>query len=285
MEPRPTVLVTGASTGIGRATALRLEREGFHVVAAVRRDVDAESLRDAAGAELETVLLDITDDAQRTAVAERLEESLGQRGLAGLVNNAGVAVAGPLEFLPIDQLRDQLEVNLVGHVATTQAMLPLLRRARGRIVFMGSMGGRFSQPYVGPYCASKFALEAVNDAFRMELRPWGIEVAIVEPGAVATPIWERSSKRAEALVQRVPPRALELYGDAITAMRRVAASEYEHGIDPDQVAGAVLHALTARRPRTRYPVGLQANVAVRLARVLPDRWKDALVMQQIGLRR
>jgi NAD(P)-dependent dehydrogenase (short-subunit alcohol dehydrogenase family) len=186
-----TVLVTGASSGIGEASAVRLARAGWRVLAGVRKAGDAP-------AGTEEVLLDITNGGQVGAVADGVEE------LHGLVNNAGIALAAPLEFLPLDELRRQLEINVTGQVAVTQALLPALRRARGRIVFMGSIAGRSSLPFLAPYAASKHALEAVADALRIELGPWGIGVTIVEPGTIKTPIWARSAAVADELVARFP---------------------------------------------------------------------------------
>ena len=187
-----TVLVTGASTGIGEATALRLKGAGWDVLAGARKDADLERLR-AAG--VTPVRLDVTDP--QTIAAARAE--LGDRALGGLVNNAGVAVSAPIEFVPLDDLRHQLEVNLIGQVAVVQAFLPALREGRGRVVNVSSIGGRIALPMVGPYAASKFGLEAVSDSLRREVRPWGIHVALIEPGAVTTPIWDKGRETADRL--------------------------------------------------------------------------------------
>jgi NAD(P)-dependent dehydrogenase (short-subunit alcohol dehydrogenase family) len=184
-----TVVVTGTSTGIGRATALHLDRLGYRVFAGVRRAEDAVRLRSEGSERLAPVLLDVTDIGSIEAAAKTVSAEVGERGLAGLVNNAGIVTGGPLEFVPLDELRRQLEVNTVGPVAVIQHFLPLVRRGRGRVVFVSSIGGRFSQPIVGPYCASKFALEALADALRMEVAPSGIHVSLVEPGAVKTMIF------------------------------------------------------------------------------------------------
>jgi NAD(P)-dependent dehydrogenase (short-subunit alcohol dehydrogenase family) len=188
-----SVLVTGASTGIGRATALRLDRSGWQVFAGVRKEADADSLQAEASERLRPVTLDVTDAGQIAAAAEAIAAETGG-GLDGLVNNAGVAVPGPLETVPLEDLRHQLEVNLVAYVAVTQAMLGEIRRAEGRVVFLSSIGGRIAFPFGGPYHASKFATEAIGDVFRQELRPWRLEVSIVEPGSIDTPIWERGQR-------------------------------------------------------------------------------------------
>jgi len=268
VSARRSVVVTGASSGIGEACALRLARSGWRVLAGVRSSADAEKL----GAhDVEPVSLDVTDAASIEAAAERL----GDDGLQGLVNNAGIAVSMPLEFLPLDELRRQLEVNLVGQVAVTQAFLPQLRRARGRIVNVGSIAGRSSLPFLGAYAASKHALEAVTDALRVELRPFGIEVAIVEPASIATPIWTKGGENVQRLLEGLPPDVLTLYGERMTAFRSAAAAAAQRAEPADDVAKVVEHALTAERPKTRYLVGRDARRRSRVER-LPDRLRDRL---------
>ncbi len=274
-----TVVVTGAAKGIGAAVTRRLAGAGYRVIAGVRRPEDAAALRDQLGARVVPALLDITDTDAVAAAAELVDREVGDQGLAGLVNNAGVAVAAPLEFLPPAELRRQLEVNVVGQHAVTCALLPLLRRGRGRIVTIGSIGGRISSPMTGPYHASKFALRALTDALRMELSPWGIEVVLIEPGAVATPIWETSIEAADRLRQALPPRANELYGAAMEAARTSARRSAARGIPPDEVAKVVARALIVRRPRPRYLVGTDARIAAVVA-LLPDRLRDRLVLGQ-----
>jgi NAD(P)-dependent dehydrogenase (short-subunit alcohol dehydrogenase family) len=277
-----TVVVTGASTGIGEATALHLDALGFDVFAGVRKPSDAERL-DASGSErLRALSLDVTNPASLEAATSTVAESAGGRGLAGLVNNAGIAVSGPLEFLPLDEIRRQLEVNVVGQVAVTQGFLPLLREARGRIVNIGSIGGRIALPLLGPYAASKFAMEAITDSLRREVRGFGIEVSIVEPGGVATPIWQKSDAVAEDLIRDFPPEAQGLYGDLIDAGRAQAARVAQEGMPPASVAKVVEHALTARKPRTRYLVGRDAKTRAKVARLLPDRSFDALVARTLS---
>jgi NAD(P)-dependent dehydrogenase (short-subunit alcohol dehydrogenase family) len=281
-----TVLVTGASTGIGEACARRLDAMGWRVFAGVRREADAEALRRGASPRLTPVRLDVTEEAQVRAAAEAVAAAAGgDAGLDGLVNNAGIVIAGPLECLPLSEVRAQLEVNVVGAVAVTQACLPLLRRARGRIVNIGSISGRSAAPFIGAYSASKFALEALTDSLRVELAPWGIEVAIVEPGAIATPIWVKSQALAERNLSTVDPGARALYEEAMAAMRRVVEEAARRAAPADRVADAVAHALTARRPRTRYLVGADARLQAALARLLPDRLRDRLTARFMGLPR
>lgn len=275
-----TVLVTGASTGIGRATALRLDGSGWRVFAGVRKEADAESLRGEGSERLVPVMLDVTEPEQIAAAAERIE-SEAEGGLDGLVNNAGVAIPGPLETMPIEDLRRQLEVNLVAYVAVTQAMLPSIRRATGRIVFLSSIGGRIAFPFGGPYHASKFATEAVGDVFRQELRPWGIEVAIVEPGSIDTPIWERGQETGAEIESRSPQTGA-LYGAAIEKFRRLIEQTAERGIPPEKVAKAIAHALESGRPKTRYLVGLDAKVQARIRPLIPTRIFDRIVARQLG---
>lgn len=272
-----SVLITGASTGIGRATAQHLDAAGWQVFAGVRKEEDAESLRQAGSERLVPLMLDVTDAAQIAAAAEQIGTEVGASGLDGLVNNAGIAVPGPLETLPVDDFRRQIEVNLTAHVAVTQAMLPAIRAARGRIVFITSIGGLMAFPMFGAYHAAKFGLEAVGDVFRQELRPWGIKVAIVEPGSIATPIWERGDAEVDALAERAGGDHANLYGKAIASFREVARKTGERGIPPERVAVKIEHALSASRPRTRYLVGADARGQAIAARFVPDRVVDWLV--------
>lgn len=279
MASNRSVVITGASTGIGRATALRLDREGFRVFAGVRREADAESLRNEASPRLEPLLLDVTDRSAIEAAAKRVDAEVGTAGLSGLVNNAGIGIGAPIEFLDLDELRRQLDVNVVAVVAVTQAFLPAIRRARGRIVNVGSIGGRMSQPLVGPYSASKFALEAISESERMELAPWGIEVSLVEPGAIDTAIWGKTESYAGSMLQSLPPEANALYGRAIRAVLAMVEYQKRVAIPPDAVARAIEQALTAARPKARYLVGTDAKVQALFARFLPDRWRDALIVR------
>ncbi|HVD38052.1 MAG TPA: SDR family oxidoreductase [Solirubrobacterales bacterium] len=276
-----TVLVTGASTGIGRATALGLDGSGWRVFAGVRKPEDAESLRGEASERLTPVILDVTEPEQIAAAAAQVErESPG--GLDGLVNNAGVAVPAPLETVPLEDLRHQLEVNLVAYVAVTQALLPQIRGAEGRIVFLASIGGRIAFPFGGPYHASKFATEAIGDVFRQELRPWGIEVAIIEPGSIDTPIWGRGQDKAEEIEAKSPQTNL-LYGAALEKFKKVIEDTAERGIPPEKVAKAIAHALESSRPKTRYLVGLDAKLQARLKPLIPTTVFDRIVARQLNL--
>jgi NAD(P)-dependent dehydrogenase (short-subunit alcohol dehydrogenase family) len=273
--PSGTVLVTGASTGIGEATALHLKELGFDSVGAVRKDEDAERLR-AAG--LRTVKLDVTDGG--SIVAAR--EELGEARIAGVVNNAGVAVAAPLEFVPLDQLRRQLEVNLIGQIAVIQAFLPALRASRGRIVNVSSIGGRVALPLLSPYNASKFALEAISDSLRRELQPQGVDVILIEPGGVKTPIWRKGDELAQEMTGDMPPEGERLYGRMIEAIRAESTKIAEQsGVEPRVVAEVIGTALTTARPRTRYLVGRDAKVRARIAKVMPDRMMDRAIVRQL----
>ena len=278
MSPAGTVIVTGASSGIGEACALRLARGDFDVVAGVRKDEDAKR----AGAlheRVRPVKIDVADEASVAAAAQEF----GDGPIAGLVNNAGISVTGPLEFVPLDEWRHQLEVNVIGQVALTQAFLPGIRAAKGRIVNIGSVGGKVAAPLLSPYAGSKFAMEGITDSLRRELRPLGVHVAIVEPGAVATEIWRKGTAAAEELLENAPPEAEAIYGKLIAAIRAQAGKTTAEAIPPDEVAKVVEHALTADKPRTRYPVGRDAKTRIRAAGLLPDRVFDRLVARQLGV--
>jgi NAD(P)-dependent dehydrogenase (short-subunit alcohol dehydrogenase family) len=266
-----SVLVTGASSGIGHASALRLARAGWLVYGGVRTAGDAAALREHG---VEPLDLDVTDTAQIAAAAHAIGPELH-----GLVDNAGISIAAPLELVPLDELRRQLEVNVVGQVAVLQAFLPALRRVRGRVVLMGSIGGRSALPFLGPYAASKHALEAFADVLRVELRPWGIAVAIVEPASVKTAIWTKGAAQADVLRNGISREADELYAERIERFKAVALKRGP-GIDPDVVARAVEHALTAPRPKARYLVGRDAHLRAWIER-LPTRLRDRVLAKAL----
>jgi NAD(P)-dependent dehydrogenase (short-subunit alcohol dehydrogenase family) len=262
-----TVVVTGASTGIGRATALHLANRGWRVLAGVRREEDGAAL----GSSVEPVILDVTDEDDIAALAQRAGE------LQGLVNNAGIAVNGPIELLALEEWRKQFDINVLGVVAVTRALLPALRAGGGRVVNVGSISGRTAMPFLAPYAASKFAVRAINDSLRRELRPWKMHVALIEPASVATPVWGKSDAEAERLIAGFRPEDRALYAKRIERVRAIAAREARAGAPPEDVAAKVEHALTARRPRTTYPVARGARVQIAASRLLGDRLFDAAI--------
>jgi NAD(P)-dependent dehydrogenase (short-subunit alcohol dehydrogenase family) len=266
-----SVLVTGASSGIGHACAVRLVRAEWKVYGGVRAAEDASTLREQG---VEPVELDVTDAGQIEAAATAVGTELH-----GLVDNAGIAVAAPLELVPLAELRRQLEVNVVGQVAVLQAVLPALRRAGGRVVLMGSVGGRSALPFLGPYAASKHALEALADVLRVELGPWGIAVSLVEPASVKTAIWAKGAEHADVMREGVAAEAHELYAARMARFRAVALRRGP-GIDADVVATAVEHALTATRPKARYLVGRDAHLRVWIER-LPTRLRDRVLTKAL----
>lgn len=284
MNDRRVVVITGASTGIGEACALHLDSLGFTVFAGVRRQVDGDALKSKGSSRLQPVTLDITDEETIHAAADLVKQQF-PAGLTGLVNNAGIVVAAPLEFVPLDDLRKQFEVNVVGQIATTQAFLPLLREARGRVINIGSIGGRVSGPFVGPYSASKFAMEALTDSLRIELIPWGIVVSIVEPGNIRTPIWDKSRESADERRADAPEEMESLYREEIKAMYEYSKKQAISGIPALEVAKVVAEAITARKPKTRYVVGSDAKLQAYIAQRLPDRVRDSLILRELGLKK
>ncbi len=278
----PAVLVTGASTGIGHACATRLVREGCSVFAGVRRAEDGERLSAAAPERLRWLILDVTDAGQIAAAVAAVTQVVGERGIAGLVNNAGIALGGPLEFVTPEVLRRQFEVNVIGLHAVTAAFLPLIRRAHGRIVHVGSISGRISSPFIGPYTASKHAVEGLTDTLRLELAPEGIHVAVIEPGQVRTPIWDKAVATSGKIASRLPPEGLARYGSRLRVFQWMMERAPRVAVPPERVADAVVHALLAAEPRTRYVVGRDARVRLWLSRLLPDRLMDAIVLGALG---
>jgi NAD(P)-dependent dehydrogenase (short-subunit alcohol dehydrogenase family) len=279
----PAVLITGASSGIGAACAVALDRLGWQVFAGVRSKADGQRLAEMASPRLRPVLIDVTDEATIANAARMIGQALGGTGLSGLVNNAGIVVPGPVEAVPMDMVRRQFDVNVIGQVAVTQAMLPLLRVARGRIVNIGSVSGRIASPFLGFYAASKYALEALTDSLRVELRHWNILISIVEPGAVVTPIWAKSQNTADQVLKDIPPEMLELYGRDIETFRATTARLGDRGMPVERVVRAVIHAMTARRPKSRYPLGVDTRVAIALFPFLPERLRDWIVRRSLGL--
>ncbi len=296
----PNVIITGASTGIGRAIALDLHRRGWSVLAGVRRKVDGEALLVDAGAtttpdsgdvpvggprhaRFQPLQLDVVSADDLAAAQKVATEFCGDEGLHALINNAGIVVPGPLEFLPLDGFRKQLEVNTTGALAATQAFLPLMRQVNlpspnpPRILMVSSISGRVGTPLVGAYNASKFAMEGMSDAMRRELLPHGIDVILIEPGAIATPIWQRSSDRAARMQPNFPPQFEQYYADFLDGMRRNLPKVQKRAIPAERVATVVHTALSKRKPKARYLVGTDAKIGAWLNRLLPTRLFDRLL--------
>ncbi|MFL5860433.1 MAG: SDR family oxidoreductase [Solirubrobacteraceae bacterium] len=272
-----TVLITGASSGIGAATARRLDADGMRVFAGVEHDHDGAAALAGASERLTRIVLDVTDD-QSIQEAIAAIHAQAPDGLDGLVNNAGVGFPGPLEILPLDALRRQLEINVVGQVAVSQAALPLLRQADGRLVFVGSVGGLLASQFAGAYHASKFALEAIADVWRQELEPDDISVILIEPSVISTPIWEKATQHLDALEAADPPE-LARYQERLRRFRESLRSADEHGKSPEDVADVIAKALTEKRPDTRYVVGGAGKLAAALKPLVPDRLADKLAEQ------
>jgi NAD(P)-dependent dehydrogenase (short-subunit alcohol dehydrogenase family) len=277
------VVVTGASTGIGRATALLLDSKGYSVFAGVRKEADARELSKDGSDRLTPITLDITDADQIASAREQVTEAVGDQGLAGLVNNAGVGGGGPIEFMPLDELRSTLEVNLVGQVAVTQAFIPLIRRAKGTIVFIASIGGRVASPFMSPYNTSKFGIEALGESLRHELRPWEIDVVVVEPGSIDTQIWTKGGEKAREQAESMPDDARRLYGRQIERFREVIKETASRGISPEKVGEVVWKAISSENPRHRYLVGTDAKIGARMKGTLPDRAFSKLAARQMKM--
>ena len=273
-----TVLITGTSSGIGRACAEEMAGRGWRVLAGVRREEDGEEVRALSPDLIEPVLLDVTDLDAIAALPERVGGSLD-----ALVNNAGMANAGPLEHLPLDEVKHQLDVMLLAPFALTKAMIPALRASRGRVVMIGSIGGRTSLPFMGPYNAAKAGIDGFASSLRQELAPFGVHVALVEPGAIKTRIWQKGIDAGQKLRESLPDEAERDYGDRIEKMAGAAAESERRGVPPSKVAAVVAHALTADKPKTRYLIGIDARVQAGLRAALPDRALDRVLGRLSGL--
>jgi NAD(P)-dependent dehydrogenase (short-subunit alcohol dehydrogenase family) len=271
---RELAVVTGASTGIGAATARELASRGFHVLAGVRRDQDADAIR---GPGVEPLILDITNPDHIRALVTRVNDDPHGRALRALVNNAGVGVNVPVEVYTIDEWRRLFDVNLFGHIAVTQALLPALIRSKGRVVNISSIGGKVAMATYGPYAGTKFALEAVSDSLRRELAPLGVRVVVIEPGPVVTDMLGRASEASDELTSAMTPEQRGRYGALVHAVAAQAAASAKLGQSADVAAGVIARAVTAHEPRTRYTVGRLTAVLTRMVRVLPDRALDRVL--------
>jgi NAD(P)-dependent dehydrogenase (short-subunit alcohol dehydrogenase family) len=276
------VLITGAASGIGRACALLLDKLNFQVYAGVRDAEEGSYLKRESSERLTPISLDIVNDESIRKAVKTVTSDLGESRLSGLVNNAGITLHGPLEFISRAAFRSVLEVNVLGQLAVTQAFLPLLRETRGRIVNIGSVNGKIASAFKGPYCASKFALEALTDALRMELRPWGIEVCIVQPGSVSTPMWQKIMAAEEDLEKNLPEEGKSLYGQALRKRHQYTHQQAKSAIPAEKVASVVAHALTVGRPKARYIVGTKTKIAFLIAKFMPDRLRDNLISARRG---
>ena len=283
----PFAVVTGASTGIGRDAALRLDQRGWTVFAGVRKDADADALKQAGSERLIPVKLDVTNEDHVRDAAETVAEAVGDQGLDALVNNAGIGGGGPLEFIEIDAIKQVFEVNVYGAIRCTQAFLPLLRKGEtpGRITNVSSIGGRWSGPYLAPYHMSKWALEAYSDSLRMELAPWKIEVAVVEPGTITTEIWKKADTTIQDMLASMTPEMDAHYGDDIRMYGQVVLNQQKQGVPPAAVSDVIEHSLTAARPKTRYLVGPDAKRIATLRWLAPDRVFERIVRSTVFKRR
>lgn len=288
MQMQPSfraVLITGSSRGIGEATAKHLAGLGYRVFAGVRDVRDAERLRSQASDRMTPMILDVTNQEQIRQVVHEIEQRVGDRGLWGLINNAGNAVGGPLEFISEQELRRLFEVHVFGTLALTRAALPLVRRSRGRIVNVSSTASLMVAPFHGPYSAAKLALNGLSDALRLELRPHGTHVSTIICGSVRTEIWEKGIGLSRALGAQYPPHALELYGDAWQRLMDYFLEIGRSGETPENAARIIGRAITDKRPHNVYYVGRDARTHKALTRLLSSKLKDKVILRRIGLPR
>lgn len=279
LNTEKNILVTGASSGIGKDCCLTLAQKGFRVFATVRKPADGDALKTE---QIHPLFLDVTDSDSIQQVLTTISGLLDGNGLDGIVNNAGIVVAGPLECLPISALRNQLEVNVLGQIAVTQAFLPLIRKTTGRVVFISSISGRAASPFVGPYAASKHALEALADALRIELAPWNIRVSLIEPGCIQTPIWKKSQQSTLALTESFSDGWLNLYEAPMKKLANYSKQCEQRALPVQKVTEAIHHALTAYTPKTRYVIGHDARLRL-LLKLLPDTWQDWIIRWKLDV--
>lgn len=278
-----SIVITGASSGIGRATALRLAKAGWRVFAAIRKDSDAEQIKNEARGALETIRLDVVDQHSIVLAAADVKSRLKGQGLDALFNNAGIGSVSPVEHTPLDALRNIYEINVFGQIATIQAFLPLIRLAKGRIINAGSVADHLTLPFAGALASSKAAFASMSAALRLELRSQGIHVSVIEPGSINTPAVEKTLGAAEKIKASLPPEARLLYGEAFSRVARAFADNEHRGSSPDAVAEVVERALNDLTPRTRYPAGKDSVKFPVLARLLPERFLDLAVLKAFGL--
>lgn len=282
MTDRGVLVITGASTGIGAACAVGLAQRGYTVFAGIRKPEDGDRLQSEGGENLIPLIIDVTDQASIDAAAERVQQERQGRPFRGLFNNAGISINGPLEFVKPEDLRWQLEVNCVGQLAVTQAFLPMILESKGRIITTGSVGGFVTTPILGPYCMSKYAIEAFSDALRVELSPQGVHVVLLQPAAIATPIWDKGQDGAQEMIDTAPSGFEERYGGFVGGIRKFAKEGKNTAADPKVVLDAVIHALEAPKPKTRYVMGTGAGQR-KFLRMLPDRLRDRALLKAFGM--
>ncbi len=280
-----TIVITGTSSGIGKATMLYLDRQGFRVFAGVRRYNDIENITKETSSRVTPLLLDVVDEASIINAVNIVQKEVGDAGIHGLVNNAGIVVGGPLEFIPIEALRNQFEVNVIGQIAVTQKFLPLLRLSQGRIIFVGSTSGLVAPPIVGPYSASKYALRALVDSLRNELVPSSISVSLVVAGSVSTPIWNKAFSSMDEIIDNVPSEAQAYYNTMLKKTVARGTIRSKMGIPPIEVAKTIHHALTSRTTKSQYLVGIDAKLQAFAFWLLPARVVDFLFRFQLDIRR
>ena len=278
---KKSFLITGASSGIGKAAVVLLVQKGHRVFAGVRTQKSMEEL-EKLSPNVYPLLLDVTSRESILNAKKQIEEIVSENGLDGLVNNAAIAISAPMEFVPMDEVQKQMDVNVTGLIAITQTFLPMLRKGNGRIVNVGSLSGLLTTPFLGPYCASKYAVEAITDAMRMELHSSGIKVSLIEPGSIKTSMWRNSLSVAVDLEKKMPPGHVS-YRKAVDIFREIAIKTGDAGIAPEKVAQKIEHALCATNPKTRYLVGKEAIMYSIFKKILPDRAFDYLIYKELKM--
>jgi len=278
-----TVLITGSSTGIGFACATYLDKQGFKVFAGIRNAADAGKLKASASDRLTPILLDVTNPESIQKAFDFVKNKVGEAGLSGLINNAGIGIASPVEFFPMSDLRRLFDVNVFGQISVIQTFLPLLRQAKGRIINIGSIGDRITMPFGGALCASKSAFASFTEAMRLELSSWGIKVCLIEPASISTPAVDKVKVGNEKSIENLSTEGARLYASNFRLFTQRAIEREKNGSQPEVVANVVYHALTTKQPKTRYLVGKDSNLLATLAKWMPDPVLDKIRLRIFGL--
>ncbi len=279
-----SVVITGTSSGIGKACVLNLDKHGFKIFATVRKTKDYRNIQRETSKNVIPLILDLSDENSIKSAYSIVSANVGESGLSGLINNAAIAIGGSLEFMSITDIRKQFEINLFGQIAMIQTFLPLLRKGSGRIINISSTNGWVSFPFMGAYCATKYALEAISDALRLELEKWKIPVSVINPNKIISPIWEKSISITNSLFEKLPPEAKSYYDTILSGVIKTIRKTAYTALTPDIIVKAVFHALTAKKPKIRYLPSFETKILFLVSKILPKKMLNTIIKKEMGIR-